>query len=105
MGLLGDPPGALGIPRRPERTGLTAHRSYFDRRPYVETDTSGRVTYAEYHRTLGDHVREVVGAGLAIEDVVEPEWPADNQEVWGGWGPVRGAYLPGTAIFRTRLTG
>ncbi|MBE7700461.1 class I SAM-dependent methyltransferase [Oerskovia sp. Sa1BUA8] len=98
-------PVRWAFPDDPSERGLTAHRSYFDRRPYVETDTSGRVTYAEYHRTLGDHVREVVGAGLAIEDVVEPEWPADNQEVWGGWGPVRGAYLPGTAIFRTRLTG
>jgi SAM-dependent methyltransferase len=93
------------FPDDPSEHGLTAHRSYFDRRPYVETDTSGRVAYAEYHRTLGDHVREVVAAGFLIEDIVEPEWPADNQEVWGGWGPVRGAYLPGTAIFRTRQAG
>ncbi|WP_265521087.1 class I SAM-dependent methyltransferase [Oerskovia flava] len=91
------------FPDDPSEHGLTAHRSYFDRRPYVESGTSGAVTYAEYHRTIGDHVREVVAAGLEIVDVVEPEWPADNDEVWGGWGPVRGAYLPGTAIFRTRL--
>ncbi|MHA7132878.1 class I SAM-dependent methyltransferase [Oerskovia turbata] len=93
------------FPDDPSEHGLTAHRSYFDRRPYVETDRSGRVAYAEYHRTLGDHVREVVTAGFVIEDLVEPEWPADNDEVWGGWGPVRGAYLPGTAIFRTRRAG
>lgn len=97
-------PSRWAFPDDPSEHGLTANRSYFDRRPYVETDTAGRVTYAEYHRTFGDHVREVVSAGLVIEDVVEPEWPVDNQEVWGGWGPVRGAYLPGTAIFRTRRT-
>lgn len=89
------------FPDDPTRHGLTAHRSYFDRRPYVETDTAGRVAYAEYHRTLGDHVRDVVGAGLRVRDVVEPEWPAWNRQVWGGWGPERGAYLPGTAVFVT----
>jgi len=98
-------PSRWAFPDDPSAHGLTANRSYFDRRPYVETDAAGRVVYAEYHRTLGDHVREVVAAGLELRDVVEPEWPADNTEVWGGWGPVRGAYLPGTAIFRTRLPG
>ncbi|MDD9205101.1 SAM-dependent methyltransferase, partial [Georgenia sp. 10Sc9-8] len=58
--------------------------------------------YAEYHRTMGDHVRDLAAAGLVLEDLVEPEWPADNDAVWGGWGPERGAYLPGTAIFCTR---
>lgn len=89
------------FPDDPTRHGLTAHRSYFDRRPYVEQDAAGRVLYAEYHRTLGDHVRDVVAAGLRVVDVVEPEWPAWNDQVWGGWGPERGAYLPGTAIFVT----
>ncbi|MCL1871260.1 MAG: methyltransferase domain-containing protein [Promicromonosporaceae bacterium] len=89
------------FPDDPSLRGLTATRSYFDRRPYVERDAAGRVLYAEYHRTLGDHVREVVAAGLRILDVVEPEWPSWNDEVWGGWGPERGAYLPGTAIFVT----
>ncbi|MFJ4230197.1 class I SAM-dependent methyltransferase [Cellulosimicrobium cellulans] len=98
-------PTRWAFPDDPSEHGLTANRSYFDRRPYVETDHAGRVVYAEYHRTLGDHVREVVAAGLELLDVVEPEWPTDNTGVWGGWGPVRGAYLPGTAIFRTRLPG
>ncbi|MBD5787330.1 class I SAM-dependent methyltransferase [Cellulosimicrobium terreum] len=96
-------PVRWAFPDDPSERGLTAHRSYFDRRPYVESDAAGRVVYAEYHRTLGDHVRDVVAAGLVLTDVVEPRWPEDNAEVWGGWGPVRGAYLPGTAIFRTRL--
>jgi SAM-dependent methyltransferase len=90
------------FPDDPGERGLTADRSYFDRTPYVERDAAGAPVYAEYHRTLGDHVRDVVAAGLVIEDLVEPEWPADNSSVWGGWGPVRGALLPGTAIFRTR---
>jgi SAM-dependent methyltransferase len=89
------------FPDDPTRHGLTAHRSYFDRRPYVE-EAGGRVVYAEYHRTVGDHVRDVVAAGLTLLDVVEPEWPAWNDQVWGGWGPERGAYLPGTAVFVTR---
>jgi SAM-dependent methyltransferase len=94
-------PVRWAFPDDPTSRGLTAHRSYFDRRPYVETDAGGRVVYAEYHRTLGDHVRDVAAAGLRLRDVVEPEWPAWNDQVWGGWGPERGAYLPGTAVFVT----
>ncbi|PZR51991.1 SAM-dependent methyltransferase [Xylanimonas oleitrophica] len=93
------------FPDDPTTRGLTAIRSYFDRRPYVEQDAAGRVLYAEYHRTLGDHVRDVARAGLRLLDVVEPEWPAWNDQVWGGWGPERGAYLPGTAVFVTVRDG
>ena len=89
------------FPDDPGERGLTATRSYFDRRPYVESDDDDVVLYAEYHRTLGDHVADVVGAGLVLDRVIEPEWPAANQQTWGGWGPVRGARLPGTAIFAT----
>jgi hypothetical protein len=32
-------------------------------------------------------------------DLVEPEWPVWNQQEWGGWSPLRGRLLPGTAIF------
>ncbi|HIZ35864.1 MAG TPA: class I SAM-dependent methyltransferase [Candidatus Ruania gallistercoris] len=91
------------FPDDPSAAGLTAHRSYFDRRPYVESDSGGRPLYAEYHRTIGDHVRDVVGAGLTITDLIEPEWPAENTNVWGGWGPERGALLPGTLIVRAEL--
>jgi SAM-dependent methyltransferase len=89
------------FPDDPSERGLTAIRSYFDRRPYVEADEAGAVLYAEYHRTLGDHVADVVGAGLVVDRLVEPEWPAGHTRTWGGWGPVRGARLPGTAIFVT----
>jgi len=84
-------------------TGLTAVRPYFDRRPYVELNAAGDVLYAEYHRTLGDHVADLTAAGFVLERLVEPEWPAGHERTWGGWGPVRGALLPGTAIFLTRL--
>lgn len=98
-------PVRWAFPDDPSERGLTVTRSYFDRSPYVETDDAGTPLYAEYHRTFGDHVRDVAAAGLVIEDVVEPEWPAHERAVWGGWGPVRGALLPGTAVFVTRKEG
>jgi len=75
----------------------------FDRTPYAEIGASGAVLYAEYHRTLGDHVAELVAAGFVLDRLVEPEWPAGHDRTWGGWGPVRGALLPGTAIFVAHL--
>lgn len=96
-------PVRWAFPDDPSSRGLTAIRSYFDRRPYVETDDSGTVVYAEHHRTLGDHVAELVAAGFRLERLVEPEWPEGHERVWGGWGPVRGAFLPGTAIFVCHL--
>jgi SAM-dependent methyltransferase len=92
-------PVRWAFPDDPTSAGLTVTRSYFDRRPYVETDESGAVTYAEYHRTVGDHVAELVAAGFVLDRIVEPTWPAGHEQTWGGWGPVRGALLPGTAIF------
>ena len=92
-------PVRWAFPDDPSDHGLTAIRSYFDRTPYVETAEDGSVLYVEYHRTLGDHVAELTGAGLVLDRLVEPEWPSANERTWGGWGPVRGAFLPGTAIF------
>ncbi|GAA1970110.1 class I SAM-dependent methyltransferase [Catenulispora subtropica] len=89
------------FPDDPGEGGLTARDSYFDRRPYVEFDERGIATYAEHHRTFGDRVREIAAAGLTLVDVVEPEWPAGLTEVWGGWSPLRGRVIPGTAIFVT----
>jgi SAM-dependent methyltransferase len=83
----------------PGPDGLTVQQSYFDRTPYVEVDDTGRATYVEHHRTLGDRVRDVVAAGLVLDALVEPEWPEGRETVWGQWSPLRGALFPGTAIF------
>jgi len=83
----------------PGPDGLTVQQSYFDRTPYVEVDAAGTATYVEHHRTVGDRIRDVVAAGLVLDDLVEPEWPADRDRVWGQWSPLRGALFPGTAIF------
>jgi SAM-dependent methyltransferase len=86
----------------PGPDGLTVAQSYFDRSPYVEVDADGTPSYVEHHRTLGDRIRDVVAAGLVLEDLVEPEWPAELTENWGQWSPLRGELFPGTAIFRCR---
>ena len=87
------------FPDDPTEHGLTVRQSYFDRRAYVEEDGDGRAIYAEHHHTIGDWVRGIVSAGLLLRDLIEPEWPQDNDQVWGGWGPVRGRIIPGTAVF------
>ena len=87
------------LPDDPGPAGLTVSNSYFDRTPYVESDDAGRASYVEHHRTLGDWVHELVGAGFTLVDLVEPEWPDGDERVWGGWSPLRGRLIPGTAIF------
>ena len=89
------------FPDDPGPSGLVVTHSYFDRRPYVEFSPDGAATYVEHHRTLGDRVRELVAAGFTLVDLVEPEWPADYDEEWGQWSPLRGRLFPGTAIYVT----
>ncbi len=79
--------------------GLTVTSSYWDRTPYVEEDEEGLPRYVEHHRTLGDWVRLLHHAGFVLTDLLEPQWPEGHDRVWGGWGPLRGALIPGTAIF------
>ncbi|MDX6301128.1 MAG: hypothetical protein QOF53_2342 [Nocardioidaceae bacterium] len=92
------------LPDDPTGEGLVVTSSYWDRRPYVEEDDAGRVTYAEHHRTTGDWVAHLSRSGFCLRDLVEPEWPQGHTRVWGGWGPERGRLLPGTAIFSATLT-
>lgn len=92
-------PVRWAFPDEPGPEGLSISGSYFDRTPYVEQDDEGRAVYVEHHRTLGDRVRDVVGGGFHLIDLVEPEWPAWNRQEWGGWSPLRGGLIPGTAVF------
>lgn len=87
------------FPDEPGPEGLSVASSYFDRTPYVEQDERGRAMYVEHHRTVGDRVRDVVAGGFRLVDLVEPEWPAWNTQEWGGWSPLRGNLIPGSAIF------
>ncbi|GGG11489.1 SAM-dependent methyltransferase [Rhodococcoides trifolii] len=87
------------FPDDPGPAGLTATIPYFDRTPYAEFDPDGVATYVEHHRTIGDRVREIVGAGLILTDIVEPDWPEWLDREWGQWSPLRGQIFPGTAIF------
>jgi SAM-dependent methyltransferase len=86
------------MPDSPDPADLRVTSSYFDRTPYVETDDAGRIVYVEHHRTVGDWVRAVVGAGLVLADLIEPQWTPGRTEVWGQWSPERGALMPGTLI-------
>ena len=95
-------PMRWALPDDPGEAGLVVRSSYFDRMPYVEEGDGGAAVYVEHHRTLGDRVRELVNAGFALDDLVEPEWPSSNDQVWGGWSPLRGRLIPGTAIFGCR---
>ncbi|HVE99490.1 MAG TPA: class I SAM-dependent methyltransferase [Mycobacteriales bacterium] len=89
------------FPDDPGQRGLTVVASYFDRRPYVETDGTGRATYVEHHATLGDRVSQVVGAGLRVIDLIEPEWPAGHESSYPQWSATRGQLIPGTTIWVT----
>jgi SAM-dependent methyltransferase len=89
------------FPDDPGPAGLTVTQPYFDRTPYVEIGDDGTATYVEYHRTVGDYVRALAGAGFALVDMLEPEWPAGHTRTWGQWSPLRGKLFPGTAIFCT----
>lgn len=95
-------PFRWALPDDPGEGGLTVRYSYFDRRSYVEQDEDGVATYVEHHRTLGDRVRELTTAGLTLVDLVEPEYPEELGDRWGGgWSALRGRLVPGTAIFVT----
>lgn len=94
------------FPDDPTEAGLTATQSYWDRTPYVEVDDeTGATAYVEHHRTLGDWVALLAGHGFRITTLLEPEWPADHERLWGGWSRVRGVLTPGTAIFGADLAG
>jgi len=85
--------------------GLRITSSYWDRTPYVEEEDDGTPRYVEHHRTLGDWVAHLHAAGFVLRALHEPQWPEGLDRVWGGWGPLRGRLVPGTAIFVADLSG
>ena len=88
------------FPDDPSEGGLVASQSYWDRTPYVEVDDeTGETSYVEHHRTLGDWVRALTASSYRLVDLIEPEWPAEHDRVWGGWSRTRGMLTPGTALF------
>mgnify|MGYP003342348776 CR=1 FL=1 len=92
------------FPDDPGEEGLTATQSYWDRTPYVEVDDeTGLTSYVEHHRTLGDWVALLAGAGFRLTTLLEPEWPEGHERLWGGWSGTRGRLTPGTAIFGADL--
>ncbi|KRA37311.1 MULTISPECIES: class I SAM-dependent methyltransferase [unclassified Nocardioides] len=92
------------FPDDPTEEGLTATQSYWDRTPYVEVDDqTGQTSYVEHHRTLGDWVQLLAATGFRLTTLLEPEWPADHDRLWGGWSRVRGTLTPGTALFGADL--
>ncbi len=92
------------FPDDPTEGGLLASQSYWDRTPYVEVDDeTDETSYVEHHRTLGDWVRALSASNYRLVDLIEPEWPADHDRVWGGWSRTRGLLTPGTALFVSDL--
>jgi SAM-dependent methyltransferase len=91
------------FPDAPGKAGLVASFPYWDRRAYVESDEDGRPGYVEHHRTLGDYVRALRGAGFVLDDLLEPQWPEGFAREWGGWSRTRGEVIPGTAVFCCHL--
>lgn len=81
---------------------LTAQLSYFER-AYLEQDDSGELSYAEFHRTMGDWVRALqVRGAFEIRNLIEPEWPEENTLTWGQWSPERGAISPAPPSSRAK---
>jgi SAM-dependent methyltransferase len=92
-------PVRWAFPDDPGPGGLTADRSYFDRSPYVEMGDDGQPAYVEHHRTMADWIGHITASGMTVTTLTEPEWPEGHDREWGGWSPLRGRHLPGTAIF------
>lgn len=75
-------------------------RNYFDRKPFVE---SGRDPTYEFKRTYGDWVRAIAGAGLVLEDLVEPQTPRGGTHWdWPQYRWQRTNVVPGTSIWKAR---
>ena len=96
-------PVRWSMPDDAGEAGLHITSSYWDRTPYVEENEDGVAQYVEHHRTLGDWVALLAEQRFMLTALHEPQWPEGLERIWGGWGPMRGRLVPGTAIFVARL--
>ena len=79
---------------------LSFKYSYFDRTPWVD---GGRDSTYEFKRTYGDWVRAFAGAGLVLEDLVEPQTPRGQTHLeWPNFRWERTSIVPGTCIWKAR---
>ncbi len=90
------------FPDSPTRDAMTVTTGYFDHRAYVERDAVDALTYVEFPHTLSEHSAALAAEGFIIERMWEPQWPRERSLVWGGWGPERSPWIPGTLIIRAR---
>ena len=102
--VLDHPPDAVDVPRRPGRggPGRDASPTGTARRTSRSTTRPARSSYVEHHRTLGDWVALLAGAGFVLTELLEPEWPEGHDRVWGGWSGTRGRFTPGHRDLRGR---
>lgn len=78
-------------------------RPYFDRTPFVD---KGKDPTYEDKRTYGDWVRAFAGAGLVLEDLVEPQTPrGGTHRDWPQYRWQRTHVVPGTCIWKARKPG
>ncbi len=86
----------------PSAEHLRVVRPYFDTEPYAEYH-GDVLDYAEFQHTMADLVGDVLRAGFALEELIEPRWVEGNTEAWGAWSAERAPWVPGTVIVRARL--
>ncbi|MDR1635530.1 MAG: class I SAM-dependent methyltransferase [Bifidobacteriaceae bacterium] len=114
-------PFAWVFPDSPDPADLRVKRSYFERTAYYELHDAARLSYVEYHVTLGDQVRALIESGFTLDQLIEPQWPdadgatdgpagpagaggaADGE--WGAWSRARGALVPSTLVLCASLAG
>ena len=103
LGLLGHPPDALDLPRRPRR-GRPGRRALVLRPPALRrvrrrrhapptsNSTAPSATGSASWSAAGFALRRPDRAGVAGRA---------RRQIWGQWSPLRGRLFPGTAIFVT----
>ncbi len=83
----------------PDPAHLRVVRQYFDAAPYVEY-RDGELDYVEFQHTIAEIVNGVIGAGLVLDELVEPRWVEGNRKTWGSWSAARSPFVPGTLVVR-----